>query len=92
MKYLALCIIFFISIKNLEAQTITLKTKEDTVNLKLTFKLMGIEDQKYRSQSSELRKSKIIDSVEDKRISYMWHMTDSLNQLKLDSLVNLFGM
>jgi hypothetical protein len=92
MKNLALFFILFISFKNLEAQTITLKTKEDTARLKSTFKLMGIEDQKYRNQSSELRKSKIIDSIEDKRISYMWHITDSLNRLKLDSLVNLYGI
>jgi hypothetical protein len=92
MKKLTLILILLFSIKNLNAQKRILKTQQDTTDLIMLLGEMSSEDQKYRGLSSDLKKKNSQDTIERKRINYLWKMTDSLNQTKLDSLVNIYGI
>jgi hypothetical protein len=92
MKKLTLFFILLLSIKSLNAQKGILKTQQDTTDLIVVLGDMETQDQKYRGLYSDLEKKKSQDTIEKKRISYLWKMTDSLNQKRLDSLVNIYGI
>ena len=66
-------------------------TEDEKTHLKLELDKLGSDDQKYRKLWPIIEKQYGKESAENKENSRLWKLMDSINIVKIDSLLELYG-